>query len=222
MIIGHKLTKEDKDKINDFIKKYYHLYPDYLQEEIDNKAMLGFTNNNDTINQIYCFLNIDDKDINPYFYYYNYLKNIYNLDDMNILEVGSGTIPILASYFDKNITLMDKYLIEHFYKDYNYLKESFDEDTNISDYDLVIGYNPCQATESIIRNAIKNNKDFSIALCGCCFLPKEYTERTAKKWHEYLYRIATELGKDNYDIRMDYFDKRYHIENPIICGKKNK
>ena len=50
MIIGHKLTKEYKEKINSFIDKYYSLYPDYLQEEIDNKIMLGFTNNNDTIN----------------------------------------------------------------------------------------------------------------------------------------------------------------------------
>lgn len=220
MIIGHKLTKEDKEKINSFINKYYDFYPDYLQEEIDNKVMLGFTNNNDTINQIYCYLSIDDKDINPYLAFYNYLRSNFDLNK-NILEVGSGTIPILVTYLNKdNVTLMDKNLIEEFYKDYNYIKETFNVDTNIDDYDLIIGYNPCQATESIIRNAIQNNKNFSIALCGCCFLPNEYEERTSQKWHEYLYNIANELAKDNYEIKIDYFDDKLNIDYPIITGKK--
>ena len=222
MIIGHKLIDEDIKNIKNFIDKYYYLYPNYLQEEIDNKIMLGFTNNNDTINQIYCYLNIDDKEINPYIYFYNYIVSKFGSNN-NILEVGSGTIPILAKYFDKNkITLMDKLLIDEFYKDYNYLKESFDENTNIEKYDLIIGYNPCGATENIIKNAIKNNKDFCIALCGCCFLPKEYNERTTDNWHKYLYQLANELSNNEYEISLNYFDKNYCIDWPIITGKRVK
>lgn len=49
------------------------------------------------------------------------------------------------------------------------IKEKFTETTNIDKYDLIIGYNPCGVTESIIINTIKNKKSFAIALCGCCF-----------------------------------------------------
>ena len=172
-----------------------------------------------TINQIYCYLDIDDKELNPYIAFKDYLENNFDLN-RKILEVGSGCIPILAQYLNKyNLVLLEKNPLKEFYQNYNLIEESFSENTDITDYDIIIGYNPCGATESIIRNAIKNNKDFCIALCGCCFLPSEYKDRTPENWHRYLYEIAKDLGNNKYDISLDYFDKKLCIDWPIITGK---
>ena len=62
MILYDKLSNTDKAKLIAFKEKYYQRYVSYLQEELDNKLLKGFTNNNDTINQyivIYKFSLID-------------------------------------------------------------------------------------------------------------------------------------------------------------------
>lgn len=224
MIISKKPNFIQRIKLKKFKAKYIKLYPDYLQEEIEEKLFLGYTNNNDTINQIYCFLNLVSDDINGYKAFITILENNFDLNK-NILEVGAGTIPILAKYLiDKkvNVDIIDPIIIFDKLVDTNIIKEKFTEKTNINKYDLIIGYNPCGATEDMIKSAIKNKKDFCIALCGCCFLPKEYKNRTPKVWHKYLFDLAKELGKNNYEIKFIYFDAKYKIEYPIIIGKRTK
>lgn len=224
MIISDKPNYVKKIKLTNFKNKYISLYPDYLQEEINEKLMLGYTNNNDTINQIYCYLNLVNDSINAYKSFINILENNFDLN-RNILEVGAGTIPILAKYLSDekvNVDILEPNIIFDTITKGKIIKEKFTNKTNINDYDLIIGYNPCQATEGIIKNSIKHNRDFCIALCGCCFLPEEYTNRTPEEWHKYLFEIAKKLGKDNYEIKFEYFDDRYKIEYPIIIGKLKK
>ena len=221
MIISKRPNIFKRTKLNRFKNKYSHLYPDYLQEEIENKLLLGYTNNNDTINQIYCYLNIVDDNINAYKGFINILKNNFDLNK-NILEIGAGNIPILIKYLEEekiNVDIVEPNIIFDNIIKGKIIKEKFTEKTNISNYDLIIGYNPCQATESIIKNAIKHNKDFCIALCGCCFLPEKYTNRTPEKWHKYLLDVAKKINKDNYIIKFEYFGDNYKIEYPIIVGK---
>jgi len=221
MIISKRPNIFKRTKLNRFKNKYSHLYPDYLQEEIENKLLLGYTNNNDTINQIYCYLNIVDDNINAYKGFINILKNNFDLNK-NILEIGAGNIPILIKYLEEekiNVDIVEPNIIFDNIIKGKIIKEKFTEKTNISNYDLIIGYNPCQATESIIKNAIKHNKDFCIALCGCCFLPDIYTERTPIEWHKYLLDVAKKLSKDKYEVTFEYFDDKYKIEYPIIVGK---
>lgn len=224
MIISKRPNIFKRIKLNKFKNKYSHLYPDYLQEEIDNKLLLGYTNNNDTINQIYCYLDLVNDNINAYKEFIKILENNFNLSN-NILEIGAGNIPILAKYLtDKkiNVDILESNIIFDNLTNGRVIKKRFDEKTNIDKYDLLIGYNPCGATEDIIRNSIKNNKDFCIALCGCCFLPEEYKKRTPEEWHNYLFEIAKKIGKDNYEIKFEYFNDRYKIEYPIIIGKLKK
>lgn len=221
MIISDKPNYVKKIKLTNFKNKYISLYPDYLQEEINEKLMLGYTNNNDTINQIYCYLNLVNDSINAYKGFINILENNFDLN-RNILEVGAGTIPILSKYLSDekvNVDILEPNIIFDIITKGKIIKEKFTNKTNINDYDLIIGYNPCQATESIIKNSIKHNKDFCIALCGCCFLPEKYTNRTPEEWHKYLLDVAKKLGKGNYEIKLEYFDDRYKIEYPIIIGK---
>jgi len=223
MIIGNKPTKLQIKKIEEYIEKYIYLYPDYLQEEIKEKIYLGFTNNNDTINQIYCFLNIVDDSINPYLFFYKTIQNRFVLENKKILEIGAGTVPILAKIIKDNcnskITLIDPLLICELSKGLDIKKEEFNEQINILQYDILIGYNPCRATEDLIKFSILNKKDFCVATCGCCFLPKEYVDKSSKAWHNYLIDLAREYGQNNYEIFIDYFSTEFNIDYPIISGK---
>ena len=224
MIISKRPNIFKRFKLNRFKNKYSHLYPDYLQEELENKLLLGYTNNNDTVNQIYCYLNLVNDSINAYKGFIKILEDNFDLNN-SILEIGAGTIPILAKYLsDKeiNIDILEPNIIFDKLTNDKVIKKKFDVKTNIDKYNLLIGYNPCGATEDIIKNAIKHNKDFCIALCGCCFLPEKYKNRTPDEWHNYLFSIANKLSKNNYEIKFEYFNNRYKIEYPVIIGKFKK
>lgn len=222
MIIKIDLNKEAQSKLIDFKNKYLDLYPGYLHDEINGKLLLGFTNNNDLINQIYCYLKLIPEKINPYLGFINILKKHFNLKENKILEVGAGAIPILAFYiYDKYkniVNIQDPNVIFSNLIKGNIYKDKFELETDISKYDLIIGFNPCGATENIIKNAIKNHKNFAIALCGCCFLPDDYTNRTPEKWHKYLFNLAKKLGNENYEIKFKSFPKKYQRFEPVIIG----
>lgn len=222
-MIVYKVNYLSKRKLKKFKKDYINLYEDDLKDEINERLLLGFTNNNDVINQIYCYLEIIPDNINPYKEFINIIKKYFN-NRNSILEVGAGYIPIVAKYLENqcDMTIMDPKILFQNYAKANIKKESFTLNTNLNKYDLIIGYNPCEATQNIIINAIKHKKNFIIATCGCCYLPLNYKERTKENWHRYLIKKACLLGEDDYDIIIDYFDEQFHINNPIIVGKLKK
>lgn len=221
MIISNKPNFFKKRKLKKFKKKYLSFYPDYLQEEINEKIFKGYTNNNDTINQIYCYLNIVDNNINAYKEFCKIIEKYFG-KKLKILEVGAGTIPILANYLEKEkyqVDIIDPNIIFKNITKGKIIKKYFDIKTNIDKYDIIIGFNPCKATEDIIKNSIKSQKNFCIALCGCCFLPDSFKERNSKIWHKYLYDIATKLADNNYELKYVFFDQTKKIEYPILIGK---
>jgi len=63
------------------------------------------------------------------------------------------------------------------------------------------------------------NLDNNIALCGCCFLPEKYKERTPDKWHKYLLDLANKLANNKYEINIAYFNNKFNIEYPILIEK---
>lgn len=224
MIISKRINYFKKRKLKKFKNSYISLYPDYLQEEINEKLFNGYTNNNDTINQIYCYLNIVNDNINSYKEFIKIIKKHFD-KNINILEVGAGTIPILAKYLETErytVDIIDPNIIFDNITHGKITKDHFNRKTDISNYDLIIGYNPCKATEDIIRNSIKLKKDFCIALCGCCFLPESFKERNPKIWHEYLINLTTELSSTDYEIKFLYFEEKFKIEYPILIGKYKK
>ncbi len=222
LILYDKLSDDDITKLIAFKEKYYGRYVSYLQEEIDEKLLKGFTNNNDIINQIYCYLNIVPDTFNYYKEFAKIVRKYFAIETKKILEVGAGSLPILASYMqdmsfkydiiDPNTILEDLVGIKG-----NVFKEDFTNTTDIGSYDLVIGYNPCKATDAIIRNCLENHKEFIIALCGCAFLPSGYN-RTNKEWQKYLFKIIEQLGKD-YNFYIETFKDIYKIEYPILVLK---
>ena len=151
MILYDKLSNTDKAKLLAFKEKYYQRYVSYLQEELDNKLLKGFTNNNDTINQIYCYLQIVPDKFNYYLEFIKIIQKYFVLENKKVLEIGAGSLPILASYLESkalNYDIMDPGIILEDLVGIKgrVFKEKFSLDTSITDYDLLIGYNPCAAT----------------------------------------------------------------------------
>lgn len=226
MILYDKLSSSDKAKLVAFKEKYYQRYVSYLQEELDNKLLNGFTNNNDTINQIYCCLQIVPDRFNYYLEFIKIIQKYFALENKKVLEVWAGSLPILASYLESKALSYDIMDPGTILEDVvgikgRVIKEKFSLATNITDYDLLIGYNPCAATESMIRNCLKNHKEFIIALCGCAFLPENYKVRTNKQWQKYLLQIIEKSGQD-YNLYIEYFKDYLNIEYPILVMKLKK
>ncbi|MBQ4031536.1 MAG: hypothetical protein II625_07250 [Bacilli bacterium] len=134
----------------------------------------------DILMQIYSELDIVPSAGNFYRKHLKLIKKLFPLDG-NIVEVGAGRIPALANLIASEqlrigkgtITIYDPLLVQMTpkYPNIEIHKEYFYNDTDISHADLVVGVMPCDATESILENAIASDKDFYVAMCGCVHSP---------------------------------------------------
>ena len=67
--------------------------------------------------------------------------------------------------------------------------------TNIDRFDLIVGLEPCDATEHIIRQAIKYNKAFDISLCASPHKSLDgKTFKTYEEWYDYLSSISKKVS----------------------------
>jgi len=66
--------------------------------------------------------------------------------------------------------------------------------TNINNYDLIVGLEPCDATEHIIRQSLKYDKPFEISLCATHHTPLDNKiVRSTDEWYNYLKSISSEV-----------------------------
>lgn len=71
---------------------------------------------------------------------------------------------------------------------------------DVSDYDLIVGLEPCEATEHIIRQALKYKKAFAVLLCATnhsALNGKQF--KTSKQWYKYLLSISENVDIVNYN-----------------------
>ena len=126
-----------------------------------------------------------------------------------ILDVGAGRMCKLStelagqgftvSAIDTNIRLKEnelkRRLISKIIKSSFFCDEySKNQGTPVGEYDLLVGLEPCEATEHIIRQGLKYDKPFEISLC---YQPHKalsgQTFRTPELWYEYLSSISKEV-----------------------------
>jgi hypothetical protein len=145
----------------------------------------------------------------------------------NILEIGSGAIPILANivnkYTNKLVNTMEPNNIINVKKEVKNINQRFSDQTDINNYDFIYAFRPCMPTEDIILSCLKNNKDFCIYLCNCALKPKKLTNYqknnwTSKDWHKYLLEITSKY-KEKFIIKLDY-ETGLFDDCPIIYGIK--
>src|SRR5574344_2460162 len=115
-----------------------------------------------------------------------------------ILEVGGGKGKLALNLKKKgyDVTIIDPYTPKYInllgIKVYNHL---FTENLKTEKYDLIIGIHSCSATELIIKNSIKNNKEFVVVPCE----PKKINGKLVNRstWINYLKNLNDKIKKFN-------------------------
>lgn len=210
----------------------------------DNNIILGAINMED-----YYLSNLDKKVPSEYYEIYDELdlipndKNIYdkflnklleNFDiDCNILEVGGGALPRLAYRISQKqleigcgtITVIDPKLSIKQSNNSNLrlYKEKFKMETNVDDFNLIIGIFPCEATDVIVKKSLYSNKDFFIRLCDCIHskdIDFSYSQYCyyLKNMKEYFQKVIDKQKK-----LANIFDRKIEViddETPILLCKK--
>lgn len=128
--------------------------------------------------------------------FYKYVRSKYkHLYGKHALEVGCGRNAILSQMLSKHfkMTAIDPVLEVRDNPEIEYLKAYFTQNTPIWDYDLIIGLEPCDATEHIIRSCLKRKKEFVVVLCG---VPHKRLDgkkpKSIEDWRDYLVSIDKE------------------------------
>ncbi len=142
----------------------------------------------------------------------SYLNNKYkNLSFRKILDVGAGRMcklsVALAKYgcmmhaIDPNIRLSVKEAAALGLKSISTNRFYCDEfskngkGTDVAKFTQVVGLEPCDATEHIIRQCLKYDKPFDILLCGTPHRALNGQQfQTYQHWFEYLANISSEVN----------------------------
>ena len=127
-------------------------------------------------------------------------KKLAKYPDAKILEVGCGRTAILSRLLAEqgfNITCLDKIVDPNLTHGIPTIKDTFDYRTfDLSDFDIVIAQEPCDATEHILRACKEQNKIFFMSLCGVPHkiidgkMPKNYQE-----WYDHLLKVSDGYAK---------------------------
>lgn len=164
------MKKNDLLVLKDFILKcnYSDEQKKYIYDEFGKKNVLCI------LRQIYASLGMLNDNENEYLQIFNFLINNFNLD-CNILEIGCGNFPILATYIDRHqknigkgtITVIDPELSIKKHGNIKLIKDSFMFGDDISKYDLIISQSPCLKIDEVTAAAIEKKKNFFVTLCNC-------------------------------------------------------
>lgn len=164
--------------------------------------------------QIYDELGILPDSINSYKAFAKLVDEQFNIKDKNVVEVGGGNIPRLGKRIslmqDKGtITVYDPNLyITEEYKNLTYeekdslklklINRRFTPLVNVRSSDVIIGLLPCGASSTIIKSAIRYNKDFMIALCDSCSYFEYFdTYEEDLEWPNKFIEDATKIVEEN-------------------------
>ena len=116
--------------------------------------------------------------------YANIVKDLFpNHKNTHILDVGAAFIPYSAflegeafdkvSAMDYNFLLPDETMQV---LNVNAIHSLFDKDTPVSQYDIVVGKQPCTAIKHMVKNCKDENKPYFIQLCNCDLLGRYYDD----------------------------------------------
>ena len=212
-----------------FIDTYGDRYPECTLEMILDEfyEKLGSYETYDIVQQIYTELEIWDKEDDIYYNHFKKVKENFDINS-NILDLCSGRIPSFANTIAKHqlkigngtITCYDPRLIyNNKYSNMTLYRKEFNEQVDISNFDLITGLYTCEASETIIRQSIKNDKDFYIALCGCNHFDYSCEEGAYQEYLvDYANDLFTKYGQGK--LCIDYIDEKFGMPAPILYNKR--
>ena len=138
-----------------------------------------------------------------------------NHNGAKILEVGGGKTGRLSRFLSEkgfNMTCIDPQLEVRSSTNIEFIRRKFDyRRFDVSAYDYVIGQEPCDATEHIVRACIRDHVPFFISLCG---VPHKLIfgkkPRKDTDWYDYLINLSSE------EITLEYMELDPIVSTPIL------
>ncbi|MBQ8132543.1 MAG: hypothetical protein IJ193_08640 [Bacilli bacterium] len=215
-------------KVISYITSHMDDYtPREIQYMIDNYDMGSRTRfAPDVLRQIYDTLEITPEKDNMYRGFVSLLKENFDINT-DIIEVGGGVIPVVAKHIREaqtsgSVTVYDPRVSKRIESTdgFQLRREMFQENTNVGNASLIIGFMPCQATELIIRKAVENNADFLIALCeGGHYEFDDYFDEV--EWRESIKYLARRELADKKMGTLEETDlKSFGDPYPVIYSKR--
>lgn len=227
-----ELTKQEDNKVIDYLKLYGKMYDKRILEYIINNYPEAINNKNRSceLNQIYTSLGILPRNLNIYIYYLKQIMKSHNINS-NILEVGGGCYPILAKYIsikqqrckEGNITVYDPKLVISKMEHVILKREKFTSEININNYDLLIGAMPSEATIDLVKQATKYHKELFLVLNEYNYFANGYLgydTPNLKEWEEYI-RELIHKDTDPFTIKESRMPNAYG-KSYLIFDKKRK
>ncbi len=176
----------------DFVKFLYR-HRDRILKGLSYLELGDFENEFNKI--VIAFRNISSSDnVNEISKFVHLAESLYDNKDTKILDVGAGGIPLSSFLFTTTfdeVYSMDKFLLSNDYlkaQGVNPINGYFDGDTDISNYDYIVGKCPCSAIPHIVKASANANKPYFMELCDCSLnsivLPNG---SIPEKWQEVLF-----------------------------------
>ena len=206
---------------DEYMKVYGPLYVEKEREFIKTNFLNSYFAEGidiDIMNQVYETIGLFDNYTNIYSVNLNHLMKCYDINT-DILEIGGGYVPAFAKKLSEqqkcgSVSVMDPELIVKNHGKLRLFKENFTDKTDVSNFKLLVGIEPCDATIPMIQSANKNNMDMYMMLCGCTHFEDvdRYTFITYEAWLYYLEHIMKDTIPDNRDyIFEDVKDAPYYV-----------
>lgn len=138
-----------------------------------------------------------------------------------ILEVGCGRTARLSRLLSNDgfkMTAIDPRLEIKNSKGITLIKDYFDyRKFDVSDFDFVIGQEPCEATEHVVIACTMQNVPFMMTLCGVPHkLISGETPEDVYEWYDYLVNL------NESEIRLRYVELDPIVLTPILKSRNFK
>ena len=180
----------------------------------------------DILRQVYDELDMLDPDKNIYEGFANLLEENFDIN-RNIVEIGGGKITSLAKKIalrqtNGTITAYDDKLITTDSNLPNLLleKRRLQKDESLN-ADMIIGFMPCDGTQTAIDLAKRNRIDFMIALCeGSC--QNDMLAFMEDDWESSMIYEARKAVRDGHlgELKKVKMAKKYQNPYPIIYNQR--
>lgn len=159
---------------------------------------------------------------------YDLIRREFNLK-RDVVEIGSGIFPLLGHSLREyqlkigggTVTVYDSRVWKGYPTKAKLVNRYFNDKIKLEKSSLLVGLFPCEATEMIIKRALKENLDFCIALCGCNH--SNDPSLTTREYHGILIEQLMEQVPPEKFLKVKYFPKacfgNQHNGYPILLVK---
>ena len=163
IMLIREFLEQHRDDIDPFEYKF-------IIKNLDRMSNQKFMYYPFVVREIFDKLGLLKDDENLYYKFAEFIRELYDITDMNILEVGGGIYPTLAERICTQagkVTVYDPRLsktVEDTPK-LKLVRKNFNKRMNLDNYDLVIALMPCKGAEAVLEACVEQKKNFIVGLC---------------------------------------------------------